>query len=193
MCKIARARRSNRHGFAGDFAHAVGLAHVMIARCRDRDANQRPAACAKSPFDAVPAACRLARRFCTPLYGDFFVKRFFTRTLIFFASLVPFLRSVSLFDRRPFLRPDLPCRRDAARSCGQGWPVFGPPPEAARNASLTAASTVSRCTGSGRMDRSWRAAARRYALSDQRGACGLVGEFPRLTTLYAVSRARARP
>jgi hypothetical protein len=32
------------------------------------------------------------------------------------------LSSVSLFDLRPFLRPDLPGRSDAARSRGQGWP-----------------------------------------------------------------------
>jgi hypothetical protein len=32
------------------------------------------------------------------------------------------LRSVSLFDLGPFLRPDLPLRRDTARSRRQGWP-----------------------------------------------------------------------
>ena len=188
--RLARRRQPARREWRF-CARGRPLVSVAITTPPDRDVSGRLRAQnrrqSRAGCSAVPG------RFCTPLYGDFFVKRFFTRTLIFFASLVPFLRSVSLFDRGPFLRPDLLCRRDAARSCGQGWPVFGPPPEAARNASLTAASTVSRCTGSGRMDRSWRAAARRYALSDQRGACGLVGEFPRLTTLYAVSRARARP
>ena len=104
-----------------------------------------------------------ARRRCVPVRPE----RAPLRTLVwgflssgllaavtFFLRHLPSLRSVSLFDRRPFLRPDLPDRRDAARSRGQEWPVFGPPPEAARNAFLTAASTVSRCTGSGRMDRS---------------------------------------
>jgi hypothetical protein len=28
-----------------------------------------------------------------------------------------------LFDRRPFLRPDLPRRQDAARRRRQGWPL----------------------------------------------------------------------
>ena len=38
----------------------------IIARCRDRDATQTSAACAKSPFDAVPAASVSQRQFCTP-------------------------------------------------------------------------------------------------------------------------------
>ena len=106
----------------------------------------------------ISAAVRTARSACEhfhkparaplrTLVWGFLCQAVFYPHSYFFRISRSFLRSVSLFDRRPFLRPDLPCRRDAARSCGQGWPVFGPPPEAARNASLTAASTVSRCTG----------------------------------------------
>jgi hypothetical protein len=66
------------------------------------------------------------------LVWGFLCQAAFYSSLYFFRIVVPFLRSVSLFDRRPFLRPDLPRRSDAAHSRGQEWPVFGPPPEAAR-------------------------------------------------------------
>jgi len=98
VCKIARARRGNRHGFAGDFAHAVGCSrhYRVIARCRDRGArdrganDRRPAACAKSPFDAVPAASASQGDFAHPCMG-LFLSRGFYGTLIFF-SLSFFLR-----------------------------------------------------------------------------------------------------
>ncbi len=69
--QVVGCAKSPGHGGATGTASPAILrtqsaAHVVIARCRDRDPNQRPAACAKSPFYAVPAACVSRGRFCTP-------------------------------------------------------------------------------------------------------------------------------
>ncbi len=56
VCKIARARRSNRHGYAGDFAHAVGPSHHYRAVSRSRALTKGPPRAQNRHLMAVPAA-----------------------------------------------------------------------------------------------------------------------------------------
>ena len=73
--RVVGCAKSPGHGGATGTASPAILrtrsaAHIIIARCRDRGANQRPAACAKSPFDAVPAASVSQGDFAHPTCSD---------------------------------------------------------------------------------------------------------------------------
>ena len=71
---VGCAKSPGHDGATGTASPAIlrtrSAAHVIIAPCRDRGANQRPAACAKSPFDAVPAASISQGDFAHPTCSD---------------------------------------------------------------------------------------------------------------------------
>ena len=107
ICASLRARLAATNsgtGLSGDMSFIALVYHGRNNRktafSSRRCAHRQRCWCARRHLPVFLDASRCGR-LCAPLYGDFFVKRFFTRTLIFFASLVPFLRSVS---GRPGLR-----------------------------------------------------------------------------------------